>query len=189
MIRTQSIFPWPFFLLMYWCCLKKIDLGRSGAFHLSELTDQSILIVMRISLLTKTNHPHQSNPKYYAQSRWFSSKTSWKTPVSFAKMRGPAMVRPASSDFWNAPLVVYIAGPCFFFTSREKGEISRTPAPRRGERKREDSSSLRVFPSRVSLACSRLKVQTLTTKDCKGPQTNMPKNVGSIKTWSAKIIM
>ena len=26
------------------------------------------------------------------------------------------------------------------------------------------------------------KVQTLTTKDCKGPQTNMPKNVGSIKT-------
>ena len=26
------------------------------------------------------------------------------------------------------------------------------------------------------------KVQTLTTKDCKGPQTNMPKHVGSIKT-------
>ena len=25
-------------------------------------------------------------------------------------------------------------------------------------------------------------LQTLTTKDCKGPQTNMPKNVGSIKT-------
>ena len=23
------------------------------------------------------------------------------------------------------------------------------------------------------------KVQTLTTRDCKGPQTNMPKNVGS----------
>ena len=29
--------------------------------------------------------------------------------------------------------------------------------------------------------------QTLTTKDCKGPQTNMPENVGSIKTWSAKM--
>ena len=27
-------------------------------------------------------------------------------------------------------------------------------------------------------------VQTLTTRDCKGPQTNMPNNVGSIKTWS-----
>ena len=26
------------------------------------------------------------------------------------------------------------------------------------------------------------KIQTLTIKDCKGPQTNMPKNVGSIKT-------
>ena len=25
-------------------------------------------------------------------------------------------------------------------------------------------------------------VQTLTTRDCKGPQTNMPKNVGSVKT-------
>ena len=33
------------------------------------------------------------------------------------------------------------------------------------------------------------KLQTLTTRDCKGPQTNTPKNVGSIKTWSAKIIM
>ena len=28
-----------------------------------------------------------------------------------------------------------------------------------------------------------------TTKDCIGPQTNMPNNVGSITTWSAKIIM
>ena len=26
------------------------------------------------------------------------------------------------------------------------------------------------------------EVQTLTTRDCKGPQTNMPKNVGSVKT-------
>ena len=32
-----------------------------------------------------------------------------------------------------------------------------------------------------------MRVQTLTTKDCKGPQTNMPENVGSIKTWSAKM--
>ena len=31
------------------------------------------------------------------------------------------------------------------------------------------------------------KEQTLTTKDCKGPQTNMPKNVVCMKTWSAKI--
>ena len=39
----------------------------------------------------------------------------------------------------------------------------------------------------LSVALSSHKVQTLTTKDCKGPQTKMPKNVGSIKTWSAKI--
>ena len=29
---------------------------------------------------------------------------------------------------------------------------------------------------------NRVTGQTLTTRDCKGPQTNMPKNVGSIKT-------
>ena len=40
-----------------------------GAFHLSELTDQPIPLVMRISLLVKTNHPNQSNPKYYTQRR------------------------------------------------------------------------------------------------------------------------
>ena len=27
-----------------------------------------------------------------------------------------------------------------------------------------------------------LQIQTLTTRDCNGPQTNMPKNVGSVKT-------
>ena len=30
-------------------------------------------------------------------------------------------------------------------------------------------------------------VQTLTTRACNGTQANMPKNVGSVKTWSAKI--
>ena len=29
---------------------------------------------------------------------------------------------------------------------------------------------------------NRVTGQTLTTRDCKAPQTNMPKNVGSIKT-------
>ena len=37
-----------------------------GAFHLSELTGQPIPIVIRISLLIKTNYPDQSNPKRYA---------------------------------------------------------------------------------------------------------------------------
>ena len=52
----------------------------------------------------KTNHQDQSNPKDYAQRRWFFffllSKTSWKKPVSLPK----CLVRPASSDFWKAPL-------------------------------------------------------------------------------------
>ena len=36
----------------------------------------------------------------------------------------------------------------------------------------------------TSRGCSSFVIllQTLTTRDCKGPQTNMPKNVGSIKT-------
>ena len=76
-------------------------MSNKAAFHLSELTDQPIPIVMRISLLIKTNHPHQSNPKYYAQQRWFFSKTSWKKAYFTAKMSGPAIVRPASSDREN----------------------------------------------------------------------------------------
>ena len=46
------------------CAIKDVT---KRAFHLSELTGQPIPIVMRISLLIKTNHPDQSNPKYYAQ--------------------------------------------------------------------------------------------------------------------------
>ena len=34
----------------------------------------------------------------------------------------------------------------------------------------------------VSVGLNSGILQTLTTKDCKGPQTNMPKNVGSINT-------
>ena len=47
---------------------------------------------MRILLLIKTNHPDQSNPKYYAQRRWFFSKTSWKKPILLLK----CLVRPWS---------------------------------------------------------------------------------------------
>ena len=34
----------------------------------------------------------------------------------------------------------------------------------------------------TDLELSNMCVQTLTKKDCKGPQMNMPKNVGTIKT-------
>ena len=50
---------------------------------MSELTGQPIPIVMRISLLIKTNRPDQSNPKYYAQRRWFSVKPLRKSLFHF----------------------------------------------------------------------------------------------------------
>ena len=47
--------------------LQEILLSRErdtkGAFHLSELTGQTIPVVMGISLLIKTIQPDQSNPK------------------------------------------------------------------------------------------------------------------------------
>ena len=44
-------------------------LETQGAFHLSELTGQTIPVVMRISLLIKTIYPDQSNPKQCAGRR------------------------------------------------------------------------------------------------------------------------
>ena len=70
----------------------KIKRVTQGAFHLSEATGQPIPIVIRISLLIKTNHPDHSKPKYYVQRRWFFSKTSWKKPISLPK----SLVRPRS---------------------------------------------------------------------------------------------
>ena len=63
-----------------------------GAFHLSELTGQPIPTVMWILLLIKTNHQHQSNPKYYVQKRWFFSKTSFSAPRAsvWSKNKGDA---------------------------------------------------------------------------------------------------
>ena len=53
-----------------------------GAFHLSELTGQTIPVVMRILLLIKTFQPDPSNPKYYARRRWFFNKNCWEKPIS-----------------------------------------------------------------------------------------------------------
>ena len=62
----------------------KIRITR-GAFHLSELTGQTLLVVTKISLLIKTIQPDQSNPKYYARKRWFFSKNSWEKPIVLSK--------------------------------------------------------------------------------------------------------
>ena len=49
-------------------------------------------IVMRISLLIKAIQPDQSkNPKYRSLMKTFFIKNSWKKPISFYKMTGPAI--------------------------------------------------------------------------------------------------
>jgi len=42
---------------------EKPKILSKGAFHLSELTGQTITVAMKISLLIKTIQPDQSNPK------------------------------------------------------------------------------------------------------------------------------
>ena len=64
-----------------------------------------------ISLKIKTNHPDQSNPKYYAQGRWFFSKPLGKSLFFIAKMSGLTMIQLASSDFWKVPLVSSLHSP------------------------------------------------------------------------------
>ena len=58
---------------------------------MSELTAQPIPIVMRISLLIKTNHPDQSIPKYYTPDKGNGFQQNLLEKVNFiAKMSGPA---------------------------------------------------------------------------------------------------
>ena len=56
-----------------------------GAFHLSELTIQTLPFVTRISLLIKTIQLHQANPKQCVGRRWFLNKNPWKKPISLSK--------------------------------------------------------------------------------------------------------
>ena len=60
-------------------------LVSKGAFHLSELTGQTIPVVMRILLLIKTIQPDPSNPKYYGRRRWFFNTNCWEKPISLLK--------------------------------------------------------------------------------------------------------
>ena len=74
-----------------------------AAFHLSELTDQPIPIVMRISLLIKTNDPHQSNPTVLCTTEMVFQQNFLEKAHFSAKMSGPAIVRPATVlTFGNA---------------------------------------------------------------------------------------
>ena len=67
-------------------------------YHLSQLTGQHIPIVMRISLLIKTNHLDQSNPKYYAQKEMVFQQNLLEKAYFIAKMSGPTLVWLVISD-------------------------------------------------------------------------------------------
>ena len=95
----------------------RVSQSTQGAFHLSELTGQPILIVMRISLLININHKQQSNPTHYAQTRWFFSKTSWKTSISFPK----CLVWPRS----GRPVLTYGKRRQVMFTLHRDGFLWR----------------------------------------------------------------
>ena len=80
-------------------CLRRTQAGYSDCctFYLSELTGQPIPIVFTISLLIKTNHPDQSNPKHYAHRRWFSAKHLGKSLFHYQNVwsgHGPASPVP-----------------------------------------------------------------------------------------------
>ena len=72
-----------------------------GAFHFSELTSQPIPIIMRISLLIKTNHSDQSNSKYTKEMVF--QQNLLEEAYFNAEVSCLVMVQPASSDFWKVP--------------------------------------------------------------------------------------
>ena len=74
---------------LYWqgsqgSCRSKRNRKTKGAFHLSELTGQTIPVAMGISLLIKIVQPDQSNLNLYAR---VVIKNSWKKPISLERLR------------------------------------------------------------------------------------------------------
>ena len=71
---------------------------------MSKLTDQTLPVVTRISLLIKTIQPDQSNPEWYARKRlFFSAKTLEKSRFHFQtdwSGNGPA------GQFWQMESVL-----------------------------------------------------------------------------------
>ena len=63
---------------------------------------------MMLSLLIKTFQPDQSNPEYYAPKEMVFQQKLFEKVYFIIKLTGPAMVRPASSDKWKAPIVFVI---------------------------------------------------------------------------------
>ena len=118
--KIETLFAWLFnisFLALFECAVRcKINSSdwyictsvkannvlRSllkSAFHLSELTGQTIPVGTIISLSIKTLQSDQSNPKYYARRRWFFSENSWQKPISFSnRLVGHWPARPVLTN-------------------------------------------------------------------------------------------
>ena len=75
----------------------------SGAFHLSELTSQTIPVAMRISFLINSPTRSVKFQNVCTKEMVFQQKLLEKAYFIF-KLTGRAMVGAASSDKWNAPL-------------------------------------------------------------------------------------
>ena len=58
--------------------------------------------------------------------------------------------------------------------------VKPKPQPQKHGQKHTKFTAYRIY--KIDLQPQIHKVRTLTTKDCKGPQSNMPQKVGSIKT-------
>ena len=72
-----------------WCGRKyEMFLLTEGAFHLSELTGQTIPVVMRISLLIKISSRWVKSLIECTKEIVFSAKTLWKKHISFASVEG-----------------------------------------------------------------------------------------------------
>ena len=74
---------------------------------MSELTGQTVPIVMEISVLIKTNQPDEINQIVNSMhgGDGFSAKTLGKAFNLIFKLTGRAKVPPASSDKWKAPFL------------------------------------------------------------------------------------
>ena len=69
-----------------------------GAFHLSDLTGQTIPTLMRISLLIKTIQPDESNPKIVCTKEMVFQQNSWKKPISLSFGKPPKLFRLKSDQ-------------------------------------------------------------------------------------------
>ena len=74
---------------------------------MSELTGQTVPVVMGISLLIKTNQPDEINQILNSMhgGDGFQQELSEKAFNLIFKLTGRAKVRPASSDKWKAPFL------------------------------------------------------------------------------------